>query len=371
MSDTGYFIGVISGTSVDAIDCALVAIDASGISLVDTYSGQYVPELRQQILDLCDSPEISLKQLGTLDIRVGKAFASAINTLLNNNKLAATSVLAIGSHGQTVFHQPEGEDRFSMQIGDPNVIAELTGITTVADFRRRDMAAGGQGAPLAPLFHQHFFFQPEKSRCVVNIGGMANVTWLNSDPETTPKGYDTGPGNVLMDYWIGQHQGTNYDAGGAWANSGKVHPGLLDQLLSEPYFRLPAPKSTGRELFNGAWLKRQLDTLTELPPAQDVQRTLLELTARSIAAEVSPGSLDQLIVCGGGAHNIALLQRLQALQPSVEVSSSDDCGLSADWVEAVTFAWLAQCTLGKKAIDSRELTGASHPVILGGVYYHG
>jgi len=370
MSDTGYFIGVISGTSVDAIDCALIECASQRTRLLATHAGKYPDTLRRDILKLCESASISLQNLGILDNRVAHAFADAISTLLAESGVAADQIEAIGSHGQTIFHEPMGEHRFSMQIGDPNVIAEVTGITTIADFRRRDMAAGGQGAPLAPLFHQHFFHSAERLRCVVNIGGMSNMTFLNPAPAATPRGYDTGPGNVLMDSWVQRERGAHYDAAGAWAASGTVDDALLDTLLDEPYFRQPPPKSTGRELFNLAWLQSKLAGLPHDVAIADVQCTLLELTALTICRSLDESATPaELIVCGGGAHNTALLQRLQQLLPDTRVIRSDDCGLSADWVEAVTFGWLARQTLNRKAIDSRDLTGARHPVIMGGVYY--
>lgn len=369
MSDTGYYIGVISGTSVDAIDCALIEYTAGQTALLATCSGQYPDKLRSDILSLCDSASISLQGLGTIDNQVARAFADTINELVTQSGLSASQISAIGSHGQTVFHQPTGDHRFSMQLGDPNIIAEMTGITTVGDFRRRDMAAGGQGAPLAPLFHQHFFYSAEHRRCVVNIGGMSNITLLNPVHDATPRGYDTGPGNVLMDAWIQHERGARYDKAGNWAASGEVNEALLRLLLDEPYFNLPPPKSTGRELFNLAWLQNTLATVSADIRAADVQRTLLELTALSISRSLDEAMPAQLIVCGGGAYNAALMQRMQQLAPTCRVLPSDACGLSADWVEAVTFAWLAERALSRQTIDSRDLTGASHPVILGGIYY--
>lgn len=370
MSDTGYFVGVISGTSVDAIDCALVDCSSGQTRVLATQSGKYPDKLRADILSLCESATVSLQDLGTIDNRIARAFADTINALVARSDLDAGHISAIGSHGQTVFHQPSGDHRFSMQLGDPNIIAELTGITTVSDFRRRDMAAGGQGAPLAPLFHQHFFHSAKRHRCVVNIGGMSNITLLNLTHEATPRGYDTGPGNVLMDIWIQQEHGERYDEAGNWAASGQVDSTLLQLLLDEPYFSLPPPKSTGRELFNAAWLHSKLAKLPHPISAANVQRTLLELTALSITRSLDDLTMPaELIVCGGGAHNAALLQRLQQLVPACRVMPSDDCGLSADWVEAVTFGWLAHRTLSRQTVDSRDLTGASHPVIMGGVYY--
>ena len=247
---TDLYIGVISGTSVDAIDCALIQTGTSGSRLLATLAGDYPDDLRRRILGLCRGDQVSLKTLGETDIEVGKHFAATINALLEQEKIKPQQITGIGSHGQTIFHHPDSLNPFSMQVGDPNTIAEMTGIATVADFRRRDMAAGGQGAPLAPLFHQHFFFSPARRTAVLNIGGIANLTLLNRSADGSPSGFDTGPGNVLMDGWIEQHQGTTFDHNGNWAARGTVIPGLLSLMLDEPYFQRLPPKSTGRELFN-------------------------------------------------------------------------------------------------------------------------
>lgn len=373
----GYYIGIISGTSVDAIDCALIESGRSTSRLLATRAGYYTDTLRQRILDLCREPQISLRALGELNVEIGQTFAHCASALLEQEQLTADRIAAIGSHGQTVFHHPTGDYPFSLQLGDPNSIAQLTGITTVADFRQRDVTAGGQGAPLAPLFHQHFFHAPDRCRAVLNIGGMANVTWLGETPDATPRGFDTGPGNVLMDGWIHRHRQQHYDANGEWAGSGEVIPELLTTLLDADYFRLPPPKSTGRELFNLSWLDARLGenfTDNAHSPA-DVQRTLLELTAVSIADAIGssrpPGAVGlphDLLVCGGGAHNSLLMARLQALLADFDVSSTERYGLHPDWVEAATFAWLASQTLARRPFNNHDLTGAREPVILGGIY---
>lgn len=380
MSSTGkpgYYIGLISGTSVDAIDCALIETGRSGTQLIAHHVGHFQGELRQRILELCSNPHTSLLSLGELHVEIGQLFADCVTALLMQEGLSANQIVAIGSHGQTVFHHPYGEFGFSLQIGDPNTIAQRTGITTVADFRQRDIVAGGQGAPLAPLFHQHFFHSPTRCRAIVNIGGMANITWLDEQQTGIPRGFDTGPGNVLMDGWIQRHLQHNYDADGKWAETGAVLPELLRQMLAEDYFSLPAPKSTGRELFNLAWLDAHLIRAALAPTVapQDIQRTLLELTAISISEAVEssrPINTDlpnDLLVCGGGAHNRYLMARLQQLLPDFEVASTQRFDLDPDWVEAATFAWLASQTLARQHFDSAVLTGARSPVILGGVYY--
>lgn len=381
MSNTGasdYYIGLISGTSVDAIDCALIETGRSGTSLIAHYVGHFSNELRQRILDLCSNPQISLLSLGELNVEIGQVFAGCVTALLAQESLSANQIIAIGSHGQTIFHHPHGDFGFSLQIGDPNSIAQHTGITTVADFRQRDVVAGGQGAPLAPLFHQHFFHTSGRCRAILNIGGMANVTWLDQQRAGIPRGFDTGPGNVLMDSWIQRHLEKNYDANGQWAGAGTVIPSLLQQMLSESYFTLPPPKSTGRELFNLAWLDAHVGSAALEPTVrpQDIQMTLLELSAVSIAEAViatKPSGMDglphDLLICGGGAHNGTLMTRLQQLLPDFEVASTQRFGLDPDWVEAATFAWLASQTLARQAFESGVLTGAQSPVILGGVYY--
>src|SRR5690554_2494375 len=334
MSNTGepgYYIGLISGTSVDAIDCALIKTGRSGTQLIAHSIGHFSGELRQRILDLCNNPQTSLLSLGQLNVEIGQAFAGCVTALLAQEGLSADQIVAIGSHGQTVFHHPHGNLGFSSQIGDPNSIAHRTGITTVADFRQRDVVAGGQGAPLAPLFHQHFFHTSARCRAILNIGGMANITWLDQQRTGIPRGFDTGPGNVLMDGWIQRHLQKDYDSDGEWAGAGTVIPSLLQRLLGESYFGLPAPKSTGRELFNLAWLDEHLDSAA-LEPAvvpQDIQMTLLELTAVSIAEAVlttKPTGMNHLphdlLICGGGAHNRLLMTRLQQLLPDFEVAST-------------------------------------------------
>lgn len=372
--DANLYAGVISGTSMDGIDCVVISIDNNRLELVASKVARYPDQLRDRLFQACASPVLPLLELGQLDVEVGHCFADAITQLLIESGITAHNVRALGSHGQTLFHAPGVQYPFSLQIGDPNTIATRTGITTVADFRRRDMSAGGQGAPLAPLFHQHFFHKAGTSRCILNIGGISNITWLDKEFSAAPTGFDTGPGNVLMDMWATQWLGQPYDRDGAWAATGTVIEPLLDLLMHEAYFSAKPPKSTGRELFNRGWLEQKLHNFRLTPPA-DVQRTLLELTARTVSDAIyqskpaqSP-EFAELIVCGGGAHNSQLMSRLQALLPGMIVSSTDQHGMPADWIEASTFAWLASKTLNREKIDTRPLTGARHDVILGGVYY--
>ncbi len=367
MAHPGYFIGLISGTSLDAVDCALVNFDADIPTLRGTLALPYPAELRRDLQKLIQHPQTSLESLGETHVAVGEQFAKTVNMLLEEQEIAAEEVVAIGSHGQTVFHKPAKPLAFSLQIGDPNTIAVQTGIATVADFRGKDLAAGGQGAPLAPLFHRAVFGSSKFTRVIVNLGGIANISVLA--PGQDYLGYDTGPANSLLDYWAEKHLGKPFDSCGAWASSGRVNEELLDLFLNDPYFSSPEPKSTGREYFNNSWLEQRLSELTEVPEPIDVQATLLELTAASVAMEIeNQVDPDQIFLCGGGAHNTALLQRIRELLPGADVATTAKLGIDPDWVEAMTFAWLARQRLEKIAQDTRVITGAQRPVILGSVY---
>jgi anhydro-N-acetylmuramic acid kinase len=386
------YIGMISGTSVDGIDAALV--DFSGVipKLIAHHSEAIPAELKTAALTFHASSENEIDRLGTADVQLGRLFAQAANNLLAKANIKASEVVAIGSHGQNVRHRPTAEFPFTLQIGDPNIIAELTGITTVADFRRRDIAAGGQGAPFAPLFHDQILRSKTHHRAIVNIGGISNVSLLSptlalpravaqgreQDPELPPLhevrgragvkilGFDTGPGNGLLDAWIKKHKNKEYDQNGEWAATGKIDQQLLEKLLMDPYFEKPAPKSTGREYFNLAWLN---NFLTNENPA-DVQATLVELTALTIidAIKKSGWQSGELVICGGGTHNQYLMQRIKDLAKEFTVITTDSLGIPADWIEAMLFAWLAKQTMEQAKVDTRSITGARHPVILGGIY---
>jgi anhydro-N-acetylmuramic acid kinase len=364
------YIGLISGTSMDAIDCALVELEGRQPRQIDFITQEISEELRQKLLNLCEDHPGQIPLLGETDVEFARILALAVDHMLEKHGLKATEIAAIGSHGQTIRHQPDGNAPFTLQIGDPNTLAELTGITTVADFRRRDMAAGGQGAPIVPAFHREIFASAESNRVVLNIGGMSNITVLKKSGEIT--GYDTGPGNVLMDIWVGKHQGHFYDRDGAWAKSGTVYQPLLENMLKEPYFLRPAPKSTGRELFNLPWLQQHLaNTDTTINPA-DIQATLLALTVQSIGTAIRK-ELDkgEVIVCGGGANNAYLMASLGDVLPTFKVMRSSALGVLEDSVEAVAFAWLARQALHQTPVNFTAITGSSHPVIAGGVYYAG
>lgn len=369
MSRTEYYIGLMSGTSADAVDLAVVDFSDNKTKLIGSHSLSLSPDIRAQIHALSTPNNNEIDRMGELDQQLGKLFAESVNQLLHKYQLTPQQVVAIGSHGQTIRHRPPGsvQHPFTLQIGDPNVIAELTGITTVADFRRRDMAAGGQGAPLVPAFHQAIFHSDVIDRVVVNIGGMANITWLPASGRTL--GFDTGPGNVLMDAWILQHLGKAYDANGNWAASGQIDQNLLARLLAHNFFRQPAPKSTGREAFNLEWLTHELANTAV--SAADVQATLLALTAHTITNDIKKltAANCEVFVCGGGAYNRRLMDELSTLLPRAKVASTTQLGIAPEWIESMAFAWLARQTMLRKNGNLSAVTGARREVILGGVYF--
>lgn len=361
------FVGLMSGTSVDAIDAVLVRFDPAP-KLLGRIAHHYPILLQRQILQLgLGNGACSLQEIGTLDVAIGTEFAAAALALLSQSGLAAHSIRAIGSHGQTVWHSPCSEPAYTMQLGDPNVIAERTHIDTVADFRRRDVAAGGQGAPLVPAFHAAFLHCAEEDRAVLNLGGIANLTLLPGSGAT--RGFDTGPANTLLDLWVERHRGKRYDEDGAFAGSGTPNLGLLGRLLDEAYFAMPAPKSTGRDLFNMNWLDSRLAGFDSISP-EDVQATLVALTARSVANSLrkEAPSTRRLLICGGGAHNRILLAAIAAELPKVLIESTSQYGLDADYLEAMAFAWLARETLAHRPGNMPAVTGARGARILGGLY---
>lgn len=361
------FIGLMSGTSMDGIDAALVRCAGQRVELLASHCHPWPADLQAAIRSLAVQGHGSLARLGELDAAAGEVFADAVQRLLAAADLPAERVTAIGSHGQTLCHGPEADHPYSLQIGDPNRIAERCGITTIADFRRRDLAAGGQGAPLVPAFHQALLHAAGEDRVVVNIGGIANATLLPGRTGATVTGFDSGPGNCLMDRWSTLQRQQPCDDGGQWAASGTVNRQLLSTLLADPYFQQAAPKSTGTEYFSLAWLERRLTA--QLAPA-DVQATLSELTARTIADAVTRDlpTATRVLVCGGGVHNAELLRRLQAALPKAQVHSTAELGLDPDWVEAMAFAWLAAQTLAGNTGNLPSVTGARHAVVLGAIY---
>ncbi len=370
MSDL--YIGLMSGTSADGIDAALVDFSNDQTKLLTTSYMPYSADLRNKILALCQQGENEIKRLGELDILLGNAFADAVNGLLTQNSLSSSAIKAIGSHGQTIRHYPRDHHPFTLQIGDPNTIAAKTNITTIADFRGKDIALGGQGAPLVPAFHQYLFASTQTDRAIVNIGGIANITLLSAKNPELVIGFDTGPGNVLMDAWIFMQQKKLHDENGNWAQSGTSQQTLLNNMLDDTYFKLATPKSTGREYFNLSWLQNYLANMNEQIATEDVQATLADLTAQSILNDVKKYfTQGELFICGGGANNQYLMQRLQLFAESnFHVYSTEQQGIHPDWVEAIAFAWLAKQTLNRKPSNLPSVTGAKMASILGGIYYN-
>lgn len=363
------YLGVMSGTSLDGFDIALIEQGPEPHQRPRLLASHYAPmptALRAELLALCASGPDELARAALIEQQWAELVAQGIHALLQQQQLQPTDIRAIGCHGQTVRHEPARG--FSIQIGNSALLAELSGIRVVSDFRRRDLAAGGQGAPLVPAFHEALFDEGAAAhRAVLNIGGFSNLSLF--EPEQPVRGFDCGPGNVLLDAWIQRHRGEDFDRDGAWAASGQVQALLMQQLLDDPFFATRGPKSTGRELFNLAWLDRLLGELPAFS-AVDVQASLLELTALSITnalKDAQPHS-DELLVCGGGAHNGALMARLAALLPDCRVDSTAAHGVPPDWVEAMAFAWLAHCCLEGIAANRPSVTGARGLRVLGAIY---
>lgn len=355
----------MSGTSLDGVDAVLAEIDPTGrIRLTHTQYLPYADTLRAQLLALHtpQPDEIHLAAIAANEL--ARLYAKAVAALLG--EISPDTVRAIGCHGQTLRHRPA--DGYTLQIGNASLLAELTGITVVADFRSRDIAAGGQGAPLVPAFHAQALGAPGVHRVIANIGGIANITDLPVNSEV--RGWDTGPGNMLLDAWIKRHRGTHYDHDGAWATSGSVDTGLLDLLAAHAYLKQPPPKSAGREQFNLDWLDATLAGLGHAIDPADVQATLLEFTAMSLcdAVERECSTAKELYVCGGGAHNGMLMQRIHSRLPGVRVATTAALGIDPDWVEALAFAWLARQTQHHVPGNLPSVTGARGPRILGAIY---
>ena len=357
----------MSGTSMDAIDVALVRFEEDSLSLIAYSQLPYADEVRRAVRNL--SGDSAIDEVSNMDAILGSLFADAIQTVLEQTGVKAADVTAIGSHGQTILHLPDAQPPRTLQIGDPNIIARWTGIVTVADFRRMDMAVGGQGAPLAPAFHARYFRTHESDRVILNVGGIANITLLPRDPALDVTGFDTGPGNGLLDDWNQLHNGTPMDRDCEWAESGTAREDLLWHLLGDPYFELSPPKSTGRDYFNLEWLVRYLEAYPDALP-EDVQATLLLLSAHSIVEAITreAPATTELYICGGGVHNPRLLKELRQELPAVKIVSTSALGLHPDAVEAVTFAWLAKQRLDGAPGNLPAVTGARQPVVLGGIY---
>lgn len=356
---------------MDAVDVALVDFSESTPQVVDALYHPFPNALREEFRELTSTAKnpntVTLSRVGQLDQKLGVLFAEAINALVQRQAPLKQRITAAGSHGLTLWHEPEHSAGFTWQIGDANIIAAKTGLTTVADFRRRDVAEGGQGAPLASVFHQHYLYSADENRAVVNIGGMANITQLPADTSLATTGYDSGPGNNLMDANARKTLNQAYDADGKLAASGQLDQQLLEQLLADPYFQKSAPKSSGPEYFNQSWLQaRAADNLTRINPA-DLQATLLELTATTIANEVTADT-KRLLVCGGGVHNPLLIQRLKSLLEDCIVESTANHGLAPDWVEAILFAWLAKQRVEGLPGNAPAVTGAQRIAVLGSIH---
>ncbi len=367
---TERYIGLISGTSMDGIDAVVVDFDQSPPLIEAAQTVPFQPSVRELLDQLRSDPDaFPTARLAHLDALLGDAFADAAQRVIKQAGCTSKDIRAIGSHGQTVAHHPEADPPWTLQIGDPHRIARQTGITTVADFRRADLAAGGQGAPLAPLLHQALLASPDEDRVVVNLGGIANLTLLPKSGRVS--GFDTGPANCLLDDWYRRHHQERFDHNGDWAAGGAVDQVWLERLLDDPYFDRPAPKSTGIEYFSPAWLDERLpDWAADRP--RDIQATLAELTAASLARSIRQSNMDspkRLIVCGGGVHNHHLIERITTLLPGTRIQSSDRHGLDPDQVESVLFAWLARERLAGRPIDTVEITGASTPIHGGVVFF--
>ena len=362
------YIGLMSGTSLNGVDAVLLEFSNGKIRLIRTHSEPFPADLYAALQALITSQQTSLSQLGTIDHQLAVIYSQAVKNLLHTAKTTASQIQAIGCHGQTIYHQPEGVHRNSLQLGDPNYIAETTGITVVADLRRRDMAAGGQGAPMVPAFHAATFRSAEADRVILNIGGIANITILPRASDAPITGFDTGPGNTLLDQWIRRQRGIAFDQNGEWSAAGSVLGEVLERLLADAYFAKVAPKSTGREHFNLAWLEQHVAIAQY--KSQDIQATLLELTCQSISSAITTYAKNatEVFVCGGGAHNLHMLQRLSQLLEPVTVATTAVLGVQPDWVEAAAFAWLARQTMHQQAGNLMSVTGAKRPVILGGIY---
>lgn len=362
-----YYLGLISGTSVDGVDAAVCEFGDRSCRVVTARTFAYPTAIADRIDTLIRSQQAPLKEIGAVDVVVGRFFADCACALLRNENIDRRDVVAIGHHGQTIFHAPDPPEPFSWQIGDPNSVAAITGIDTVADLRRIDMALGGQGAPLVPAFHHWLFASQSAARVIVNVGGIANLTLLV--PGRDVIGFDTGPGNTLLDIWTRRHRSEPYDAGGRWATSGTVDSGLLAAMKRDAYFSRPAPKSTGREYFNSDWIDRQLKSgLPEVDPV-NVAATIVELTATTIIDAIAACGLTRydLVICGGGSKNRLLMQRLGALSGSAPQTTAA-YGLDPDFVEAAAMAWLAFARVEQRTGNLPTVTAAREATVLGGLY---
>lgn len=360
------FIGLMSGTSLDGVDAVACTFEPQTRCIGHTYVA-FDDTLRQSLIELLTPGFDEIERSGRIAIELVHVYAQAVNQLLDKIQLNASDIVAIGVHGQTIRHCPA--DGFTVQLNNPALLAELTGIDVIADFRSRDMAAGGEGAPLVPAFHAALFGDENENRAIVNIGGIANITLLPTDKTKPTLGFDCGPGNTLLDIWMQAHQGARFDENGAWARSGAINQALLDDFLSDEYFARPAPKSSGREYFNMDWIRCELFAYPKIDPV-DVQRTLVRLTAKTIVDAIvqAQPSTRAIFVCGGGVFNPVLMADIRELSPSITVESTEPLGVDPMQVEAMAFAWLAYRFVNKKAGNLPAVTNAKGPRILGALY---
>ncbi len=364
-----YYIGLMSGTSLDGIDAGLYDFSGKKPRTISFFYQPYNQQIKKKIQGLCYSQHsLSLIDYGQLDSQLGNLYAQACLHLLRQAKVSTNAICAIGNHGQTIYHAPHSTPPFTLQLGDPNIISHQTGITTIADFRRKDIAAGGQGAPLVPAFHQAMFSHPNENRVIINIGGITNLSILNTNRSHVCIGFDTGPGNTLLDYWMNKHHKKPFDKDGTWAATGQLQTELLEHFKNDAYFYEPPPKSTGPEYFSPIWLENKLSTVTKYS-AVDIQFTLCQLTAENIADAIQlyAPSTDKVFICGGGIHNLTLFNTIKKCLP-MPVYSTEVAGILPDQVEAMAFAWLAKQTLTGLPGNLPSATGAKQAVILGGIY---
>lgn len=357
------YIGLMSGTSMDGIDAALVDVNSN--TLIYGITKHYSDSIKKRLNEVLKEDQLTLASICQLNTLIGREFAAAVLELLQKAQVQAKDVVAIGSHGQTLCHDAYATIPYTLQIGCAHTISSLTGITVLADFRTRDLVHGGQGAPFAPIYHQKLFAQTDENVAVVNIGGIANITFIS--PKEAIKGWDIGPGNCLMDAWISQNLEKSFDADGAWAREGQIIPSLLEKLLQDAFLKQLPPKSIGKEYFSLARLDKSLQ---KHYAAVDVQCTLSALTAHSIAATCSnySNAITKLYICGGGAHNLFLMEQLSQLLPNVSVQSTAAVGINPDFLEAMMFAWLAAQTLNNNPLDLSTITGSDKPLLLGAIY---
>lgn len=363
------FLGVLSGTSLDAINVGAFTFAATQAKLHHAVSYAIPEQIKNSCLQLMETSTCNLEQLGTLDHKLGVLFADAILNFLREYNIDHTFIAAIGCHGQTINHKPNIQHPFTLQIGDPNIIAAKTGLTIIADFRRKDLAVGGQGAPLAPAFHAAMFRSAQITRTIVNIGGISNISVLDKDLTQPVIGFDTGPGNCLLDGWVQKHFNLKYDDGGKIAQQGKIIDELLTHLLTDAYFQTAAPKSTGREYFNLTWLDKYLQQLPANSSPQDILATLVQLTSTTISNAILASSIQpEVYICGGGAYNQALMLALQK-NLNYKIYTTEILGIAPEWVETGLFAWLARQRLLQQPGNLSSVTGANKAVVLGGMYY--